>query len=193
MRLLKRKLALVPFDLEEQEEQNYSWSISETKLPIVKKPLKKSKSQARRKHKRIPEEEEKLARKNIVKNYGRAIANFALSDLFLPYIENDPLKSQVDWDEFLAFAKHARDAIQNAETMRDSFLIRIEDSERQIAIKRLFQKAAEIFIKYFSINWIFSGKLIYKQVYVQARGDLLRKILKPETLSSLSSPKSQTS
>ncbi len=191
MRFLKNKLALAILDTEDLDGFESSCSPGREKIPLVRKALKKSKSSARKKQKRNSEEEEKLATKNIIKNYGRAIANFALSDLFLPYVEEDRLKSQIDWDQFLDFAKTARDAIQNIETLRDSLIIKPEDSENEATFKKLFQKAGELFIKNYSLDWIFSGKLIYKEVYVRARDDLLKKILNPETLIAPSSPQNR--
>jgi hypothetical protein len=180
MRFLKRKLALA---LEKDEK---SEDLSPQRNPGSKANTKTIQKQADKRSKKAlkaKEYEKKLATKNIIKNYSRAIGNFAMSDLFLPYVSDDPLCATIDWKEFVAFSKDARDTIQNIDNLKERLIINENDEPKIVTFKRLFKMAAEIFIKYFSVNWIFSAKLIYKQCYVQYRGTLLRGIQNPSKLT----------
>jgi len=51
--------------------------------------------------------------------------------------------------------------------------------------KRLFQVISEIFIKYFSVNWIFDSKVQYKQAHLKFRFKILRRIQNPELFTYL--------
>ena len=128
---------------------------------------------------------EKLANKNIVKNFGRAIANFASSDLAFPYLEPLLKEKNVNWKDFVHYALSMRDFIQNIETFRDSMLRNEYEGKQKEDYKEFFRKAAEIFVKYFSVNWIFSGKMVYKMEYLKMRGTLLRKIRNPDSFTHL--------
>ena len=130
---------------------------------------------------------EKLANKNIVKNFGRAIANFASSDLAFPYLEPLLKEKNVNWKDFVHYALSMRDFIQNIETFRDSMLRNEYEGKQKEDYKEFFRKAAEIFVKYFSVNWIFSGKMVYKMEYLKMRGTLLRKIRNPDSFTHLKS------
>ncbi len=178
MRFLKKKVLL---SLLRKERLNANTLESKSCEP--KKSIKKRSSGLIKKTHKTQENEKKLSTKNIIKNYSRAIGNFAMSELFLPYVSEDPLVSGLVWSEFVGFCKTARDTIQNIENLREYLIINEDEVEKVAAFKTLFKKAAVIFIKYFSVNWIFSAKLIYKQTYVQYRGNLLRGIMDPMKLT----------
>jgi len=58
------------------------------------------------------------------------------------------------------------------------------DEEEIRNIKCLFKEMAEIFIKYFSVNWIFSGRLQYKKEHLKYRFNLLRRLRNPELFTA---------
>jgi len=59
-------------------------------------------------------------------------------------------------------------------------LVTSEDSAEVAAYKRVFQGLSIIFVKFFSVNWIFSGKLFNKLAHLQCRLKILRRIKNPE-------------
>jgi hypothetical protein len=187
MRFLKRKMAL------SIERKHFAYERKLEELPqeelfaIQKKNIQKLKVAARKKAK-LEEHERKLATKNIIKNYGRAIANFILTPLFEPYMIAEPLMKDINWREFRHFVEEVRDNLVNLETFRKIISIDQSDDSKVVAFKKLFVKGAVIFIKYFSVNWIFDSKVVYKQMYLRFRGTLLRGVLDPSKLTLIPRP-----
>lgn len=121
--------------------------------------------------------------KNTAINYGKAIASFAISPLALPYLH--PLLSKegiVTLSQFQQFALHAKGRIGGFCSLRSALLTEEGDNEKTSACKRIFQAIGEVFIKYFSVNWILTGRLTNKMVYMKLRANMLRKIQNPESI-----------
>jgi hypothetical protein len=118
--------------------------------------------------------------KNMAKNYGRAICNFALSTAADEYVNGLCKAGEVNPQEFRGYLGKEKDSIEGIDTFRGLLLISIEDDHLQRKYKKIFQKVAEIFIKLFSVNWIFDGKVTYKQEYLKYRFKMLRRVKKPE-------------
>jgi len=127
--------------------------------------------------------------KNIVKNYGSAIISFSYSELSKPYLEPFFQEYGVASKEFSDFVDQARTAVTGITSFRNMLLINEDDDEKCVACKHVFQKIAEVFIKYFSVNWIFSGKVTHKLIYLKYRGKMLRRIQNPELFIYLKSRK----
>jgi hypothetical protein len=53
-------------------------------------------------------------------------------------------------------------------------MVNVKDSKETQNQKLVFQRVSEIFIKYFSVNLIFTGRLNYKQEYLKFRYKMLR-------------------
>ena len=177
MRFLKKKIILA-------QEKAKKFHNLKSQKQLNTNSIQKQAQKRSKKARMSKEYEKKLATKNIIKNYSRAIGNFAMSDLFLPYAANSPYSGCFVWNEFVEFARDARDNIQNIHNLKERLIVNEDDDTRTATFKALFKMAAEIFIKYFSVNWIFSAKLIYKQIYVQYRGTLLRGIQSPSKLTT---------
>ena len=126
-----------------------------------------------------------LVHKNAVKNFGRAIAAFACSKLSEPYLQEIETKISFERKSFLNYAYKMKSSIQSLPSFREALLVREGDSPTTRSHKQVFQKIAEIFVKYFSVNWIFSGKVLYKQEYLKLRGAMLQRIKNQEVFSSL--------
>lgn len=118
--------------------------------------------------------------KNIAKNYGSAIATFACSAIALPYIK--PLLEQegLSLQAFIDYGKQMKKFITGIDSFRSSLLVKSTDGSMSASCKRVFQKISEVFIKYFSVNWIFTARIAHKLVYLKYRGKMLRRIQNPE-------------
>jgi hypothetical protein len=117
--------------------------------------------------------------KNMAKNFGRAICNFGVSDMSTLYMNKLGLSS----DKIISFRNYLgkeKDNIEGIDSFRNMMLIRDNDSSDLQYFKKMFQKLGEIFIKYFSVNWIFDGKVTYKNEYLRYRFKMLRRIQKPD-------------
>jgi hypothetical protein len=195
MRILKRKVIAANHfahdlktssevdDSDEEDEINSSERPSDLKIRCIQVDLETQPDTRKRKKRRSKARRPTLACKNIVKNYGRAIAHFAASSLAFPYLHGFLKESKVDYEEFVEYAKGLKDHIQTINTFREVLLIEENDSETEKCFKKLLQLAAEVFIKYFSVNWIFSGKLVYKLEYLKFRGKMLRRVQNPEAFT----------
>jgi len=123
--------------------------------------------------------------KNIVTNYGKAISSFALSHLALPYLQPRLDKSTITSGEFYNFILKGREAIKSIQTFRTLLLIEEGDDANYAECKRVFQYICEVFIKYFSVNWIIHGKMDYKLIYLKYRFKMLRRVRDPENFTYL--------
>lgn len=117
--------------------------------------------------------------KNIMKNYSRALVKFALSKLAIPYLNDMLVSKAADVQTFRQFIKERRARINCIRSLKELLLIEKGDSERLKDIKTAFQQISEIFLKYFSVNWIFSSKVSDKLVHLKYRFKMLRRIRNP--------------
>jgi hypothetical protein len=143
---------------------------------------KDSQNESHRKHNR--EERGKPNSKHIIKNYGKALCTFACSNVAKPYLEDihkhESITKVITVQDFQVFIKGKRDIIDSMKSIRDILLIKQSDNKILVAYKKMLQKISIIFIKYFSINWIFQGKMKHKQIYVNSRFKILRRIKDPQ-------------
>jgi len=193
MSILKRKVSLIATRQETDENQAIdSESISD--FDFVKEPLGEplkessnrrlnsklnSKSQEKKTSPKAGKQKSATTR-NIVKNYGRAFINFAVSKLALPYL-NPCLQSEgVKLRQFRDYILRQKDKINCIVNLRELLLPHDGDTREVRAYRKIFQTLCEVFIKYFSVNWIYSsGKLYDKMSHLKCRYKILRRIRDP--------------
>jgi len=150
---------------------------SSSSSPVIKKrvrvPGSSSASQA------------SLATKNIVKNYGKAICTFAVSHLALPYLHEIVGKHGLSVAEFVGYINTIKDSIDGLYRFRSIIMADKGDSEDLKAKKRVFVAISEVFIKNFSVNWIFHSKVFHKQAHLRFRFKMLRRIQNPQLFTYL--------
>ncbi len=124
--------------------------------------------------------------KNIVKNYARAMINFALSEMSRPYLNKIIEEHNINLKEFKEFLLIQKEIINSIKTLRDALLIPEGDEmTKQSSLKRAFRAISEIFIKFFSVNWIFNSKINDKLLHLKYRYKILRRIRNPEHFTYL--------
>jgi len=156
------------------------------------KPTQQKKADGR-KNKRRPREpgtyvtsERDRATKNIVKNYGKAICSFACSEIGKPYLETVLEKHNIkQHKEFLTYISKVKESIDSIQSFRSLLLVREDDPADVVAFKKAFAAIGEVFIKYFSVNWIFSGRITHKDTHLKFRFKMLRRIQHPEFFTYL--------
>lgn len=121
--------------------------------------------------------------KNIAINYGKAIANFAVSALAVPYLCEKLAQEGLTMTEFISFVKKRKDGIGGISSFKPLLLIEEGDGNKSAGCKRVFQSIAEVFIKYFSVNWIIHGKVSHKMTYLKFRSKMLRRVQHPESFT----------
>jgi len=123
--------------------------------------------------------------KNIVKNYARAMVNFALSDMALYYLRKFSQELGCDLKEFRVFVAEQKEDINSIKTLREMLLISSGDNEQMIKLKNMFRAISEIFVKFFSVNWIFNSKVSDKRLHLKYRYKILRRVRSPEHFTYL--------
>lgn len=128
--------------------------------------------------------------KNIVKNYSRAICNFCCGKLANPYLE-DFFKSQeekkFDLRDFRRFVGLNKKTCDSIDRFRNMFMKKEGEQAKYSKYKEVFRYLSEVFLKYFSVNWVYSGRLQHKSAHLSYRCKLLRRIKNPELFTHLKS------
>ncbi len=158
---------------EEYLETNHSQCYQEE---IVKKTSRKS---IKAKAKPLP------GIKNVVKNYGKAMCSFAYSDLSEPYITPMIKKERITREGFNEWVQNNKERVDGIVRLRWLLLANPQDEPVVKSYKRVFQKISEIFLKYFCVNWIFSGKLTHRGTHLSLMHKMLRRVKNPELFTYL--------
>ena len=141
------------------------------KIPTKIKKSKKNK---------FSRESERL--KNIVKNYGKKCANFAIGK-----IGQSILKEKFTSEEYSQFREYIKMRvckITNIQNFRDMLLVLEGDSLKITKFKESFQFVSEIFIRNYAICWIFhSSRMNDVKGHVFARHKMLRRIQDPKNFT----------
>ncbi len=206
MRSLKKKISLalqaasrqpsqILIKMEEPEPSSFFFvkleesSDLKGKLPIEKKkpaknPSKKASSgQGSKRPKR-----QSNINKNIIKNYARAMLNFALSTISFPYLETlIRTEKGVSIESFQAFLDEKKDEITSIRKLREILLATEDDGEAVSGCKRVFKELCLIFIRDFSVNWIYHSKVSDKLTHVKYRFKILRRVQSPVFFTYLES------
>jgi hypothetical protein len=196
MRLLKRKLErakakfiLDPLSLMKRSSSPEHEEI-ELIVPKVQKKIQKTEAPSNSHSRGLSKPSYDVkSTKNIVKNYGRAISSFILSSLARPYLEDilSQSHSEIPVGDFIKYISERRDNLDCMERLKRILIISDDDSKEEASYKVIFKQIAEIFIKYFSVNWIFSGRLTYKQAHLDFRFKMLRRLKNPELFTYMKS------
>jgi len=126
----------------------------------------------------------------IVRNYAKALCSFAYSDLALSYLQEimkEQYNDTVEAEGFRRYIKEKKRNTASISSLRDLLLESDNDSENEKKYKQIFAEISIIFIKFFSVNWIFSGKMKYRLEHVKYRHRMLRRIRNPEFFTYLKS------
>ena len=123
-----------------------------------------------------------LSIKNIVKNFGKAICSFICSDLALPYVKSLAHTQKFNAELFTQYVFNIKETIDSVQGFRNSLLITDLDNQDIATYKVAFGELGRVFIRRYSISWIFNGRLRHKEEHLRFRSKLLRKMEKPENL-----------
>jgi len=188
MSILKKKVRLIQEKKVQKEPQENEPNVKPSPKKVT---IKSEPSPGPTKRRKIPGQaitpEKIRCAKNVVRNYGKAIANFACLEIALPYLKTKLEQEGLDYTDFVSYAMEAKRNIENIDSFRNALLIKKEDSATCISCKKVFQFIGEVFIKYFSVNWIYNTKILHKLAYVKYRFRILRRLRNPELFTYLKS------
>ena len=167
---------------------------------IVRKKIQKEKSEAKpkaskkdkktAKSKKIAKDSKKEMKesKNVVKNYGKAMAAFSLNELALPYLQRSLLEHDVTLEEYNAFIINKKETIDSIGSLRDAMFSNPGfDTPRDMKLKAVFRDMSEIFVRDYALNWIFSCRSQYKSTLLGYRFKILRRVRDPAYFTYLKS------
>ena len=120
-----------------------------------------------------------------MKSYSRAIVRFAISVFARPYITETATKENIKVEDFREFLKSQGHRIHCIKNLRGLLIIDKRDILQTTSFKRIFKDICVIFLKFFSVNWIFNSKVGDKIVHLNYRFRILRKIKDPEHFTYL--------
>jgi len=179
MRFLKNKIRLAEEAFQRKQELLSSPS-TQASSPSEKK---------RRQRKPNSNSQALNPTKNVIINFGKAIATFATSGLAVPYVQSFMGTAQVDFKGFVDFISQRKSSIGGIESFRSLLVIQNDDSAELRAFKQIFKMLSEVFLKYFSVNWIIHGKVTQKTVYLKYRHSMMRRIQNPEHFTNIKGKK----
>ena len=126
--------------------------------------------------------------KNVVKNYGKAIAGFCLSEIGQPYLQKSLQHYQVKFEDFKQFVINKKETIDSIDTFRELLTPDAKyDTPTEIQSKLVFKDLSEVFIRDFALNWIFSSRIRYKETHLNLRYKMLRRVRNPQNFTYLRS------
>ena len=128
----------------------------------------------------VKNDQSKPSSKNIVKNFGKAMCRFASSSLALPYLECINRDLEFCQSDFQTHMRDKMSTIDSLNSVRSLLYIDSKDTETVAIFKKVFQRMCMVFIKFFSVNWIFQGKMSHKRAHLDARFKMLRRVKNPE-------------
>lgn len=116
--------------------------------------------------------------KNIVKNYGKNSAIFALSPEGRQMIGDR--FTEEEFHQFKDFVLPRIPTLINIPNFREMLLPNINDGELIIKFKKIFQELSVHFINFYSFNWIFNSPRI-KDIrgHIIMRNKMIRRVLDP--------------
>ena len=122
---------------------------------------------------------------NIIKNYGRALTNFALSPLAVPYLTTILPKSGSNRTAFLSFIRKKKKSANCIRKLREMFPSGVNQGTPNYAEKLAFQELCVVFIKSFCVNWLWNSKIDDKTTHLAYRFKILRRIKNPDHFTYL--------
>jgi hypothetical protein len=191
MRYLKRKIFLACESSlkssSSDEDQLIQHEANSSQMQALEAKPKRARSTKRNRIVDFPNGSFKTrSTKNLVKNYARAIIIFGKSKCAEPYINRliEEKKFNFSVNDFVTFINPFKGEVTSIAKFRDLLTIGKKSSQREKEFKGILKELAVIFIKYFSVNWIYSGRVTYKKAHLNCRFWILKKIRNPELLVS---------
>ena len=122
---------------------------------------------------------------NIMKNYSRAMLHFTESNTALPYLQKKLEQYGIQLARFQEILNAKREKANCIKGFRELLLIYPHDDQELISFKKAFQAICEVFLKFFSVNWIFNSKINDKILHLKYRGKMLRRVRNPQYFTYL--------
>lgn len=187
MRYLKQKIARANEYQKLMQASELSRKQQESAMPSFENEIK---IEIKIEEYSLPEQKKKAKRSpgnNVMKNYANAMVNFALSRMAEPYLTRCPEVRGMPPQMFRQLLSSNKRKTNSMKSFRELLVIDEKDCEVTKVVKSLFRETSKVFLKYFSVNWIYNSRLNDKQKYLKYRMKLFRRVEKPEQFTYLES------
>eukprot|EP00331_Platyophrya_macrostoma_P007622 CAMPEP_0176428556 /NCGR_PEP_ID=MMETSP0127-20121128/13216_1 /TAXON_ID=938130 /ORGANISM="Platyophrya macrostoma, Strain WH" /LENGTH=345 /DNA_ID=CAMNT_0017810253 /DNA_START=87 /DNA_END=1121 /DNA_ORIENTATION=+ len=143
-------------------EKTRSESKKKSNNQLKRKEIQRAKGEAkpRAPKKEKPAKRAKMSKeamkesKNVVKNYGKAMAAFSLSELAIPYLSRSLERNGVTLEAYKGFMINKKETIDSVGSLRDAILPNPGfDSPLDFKLKSVFRDLCEVFVRDYSLNW----------------------------------------
>jgi len=155
------------------KDSNYTPPLSPLKIEEAESPFQVNSSSR------------KTPCENIIKNYGRAMANFALSSIAAPYLQTILPNSGSTPTAFQRFIKRKKKSVNCIKKLRDLLPTEANREAPNYAEKKAFQALCIVFLKFFSVNWLFNSKIDNKPTHLAYRFKIMRRVKDPNRFTYL--------
>jgi len=85
------------------------------------------------------------------------------------------------------YIRERKEKVNSIDSLKRLLIVMEGDTPEEQEYKLLFKDVSIIFLKYFSANWIYGGKLMHKKDHLRFRFKMLRRIQDPEHFTYLKS------
>jgi len=103
----------------------------------------------------------------------------------LPYLNPLLRQEYVTREDFINFVNKVKPMVVGLFKLRSVLVTYPKDNQEVRAYKEVFRRIGEAFIKFFSVNWIYNGKLQHKEAHPRYRFKMLRALRYPEIFTFL--------
>jgi len=187
MRFLKNKIARAR-GLSVLSPSSLEVSLENPKIPtdpIKSSPTRMSSTPKSEEIKSPPNFKKQLSGDNIIKNYGRAMTNFAISTPARSYLAVILPRLNVSLQAFYDYIKQRKSSANCIKQLRAMLPIGDEQSEEELNLKKVFQEICIIFLKFFCVNWLYSSKISEKVAHLKYRFKIMRRVKNPQYFTYL--------
>jgi len=122
---------------------------------------------------------------NIMKNYGRAMANFALSSMAQNYLVPILSNLNITLSSFHNYISTRKKSANCIKQLRAMLPLGFDSAEEDVNFKKAFQQICIIFLKFFCVNWLYSSKIAEKIAHLKYRFKILRRVRNPQYFTYL--------
>ena len=122
---------------------------------------------------------------NIIKNYGRAMTNFAISTMARTFLRPILEKLQIELPAFQKYIEERKKSANCIKKLRQMLPFDDEIGTAEYPFKKAFQEICIKFLKFFCVNWLYNSKIAEKITHLKYRFKILRRIKNPQFFTYL--------
>jgi len=120
-----------------------------------------------------------------MKNYGRAMTNFAISTTAKTFLRPILERLQIELPAFHKYIEERKKSANCIKKLRQMLPFDHEVNTPEYSFKKAFQEICIKFLKFFCVNWLYNSKISEKITHLKYRFKILRRIRDPQFFTYL--------